>query len=442
MSFLESCARSCAVVAALAFAAGCDRDGSGDLAAGKAAHAVGDLAKAEKCFERSSRRAEGNPEPLARLAVVKLALGKLDEARRATEAAAALAPGDGDIALLDAQVSWHLKDYDRALRGFSAVAENPEFDAAMRSQGWSGIGVVEMSRENHHLSRIAFMRALRLDMRNLAARYNLGLLYRDGFGYSEAALEQFNFYVRLAPVADARVQKVQRSCIPELKEAIARAAADRPGASVRNSSACASLIAKAEEALAKKAYKTALLRYQEALKADALSYPAALGLAKTYLKADASRDSLRKAFDSYKLACVLSPGSLPTFLAAGELATRLGFNAEAANLYSRALAASPSDIRALNGLIDALGRTGSGRKTAEDYRRYREFISPAKSPAAKPPAVKPAAAKPAVAKPAVAKPATVKPEAVKPSAVKPAVAKPSSAKPSGGKPSGKGKKNR
>jgi hypothetical protein len=47
-------------------------------------------------------------------------------------------------------------------------------------------------------------------------------------------------------------------------------------------------------------------------------------------------------------------------------------------LYSRAVAANPSDISAIDGLIRALRRTGGG-EIANAYQRYREFVTARKS---------------------------------------------------------------
>ena len=71
--------------------------------------------------------------------------------------------------------------------------------------------------------------ASRVRMRRAAAAwYHLGLVYRDAFGYYEAALEQFEIFVRLEASASPRVQKVLRTIIPALKEQISREAANRP----------------------------------------------------------------------------------------------------------------------------------------------------------------------------------------------------------------------
>jgi tetratricopeptide (TPR) repeat protein len=241
--------------------------------------------------------------------------------------------------------------------------------------GLAGKGIVEMTLDNYHLARVAFLRAIRLNRRNASAWYHLGLLYRDGFGYWQAALEQFEIFVRLNQLADARVQRVQRTVIPELKEAIARAAVERPGASKRDSAASAAAITKAETAWRKGSWKIAKARYQDALNADPLSYPAALGLARACLKVDASKNGQNQALENYKLACSLRPGAVSTFIEAAALATRLGHYAQATEIYSRALAANPSSRDAIDGLIRSLRKVGNKAKVAQAYQLYRDSFA-------------------------------------------------------------------
>ena len=279
-----------------------------------------------------------------------------------------------DVALLESQIAWHLKDYKTAANGFADIANDGKLDAAVRAQGWAGLGVVEMTCDNHHLARIAFLRALRLDRRNAAAWYHLGLLYRDGFGYLEAALEQFEIFVRLEEEASPRVQKVQRTIIPALKEQISRAATERPGAAKRNSSVAATSIATAESALKKGNAKAAREAYQQALAADPLSYPAALGLAKAWEKTDATKSGQQKAFEAYKAACALSPSAVSTFLATGSLAVKLGYSSQAVEIYSRAIAANPVSLDAIDGLIRVLRKGGKADKVANAYQKYRDSL--------------------------------------------------------------------
>lgn len=366
-----------AAAAAACILTGCGKsDGTGEYEDGLAAFKAGDFKKAGRLFSESLEAAPSNVNALLMLARVKVGTGAITDAEKIVEEANRLDEEAIDVKMLTAQIAWHLKDYDRSLRLFESVANDGKLDAPVRSLGYSGAGIVEMTRGEHDLARIAFFRAIRTDRRNASAWYHLGLLYRDGFGYNEAALEQFNIFVRLEKVADARVQKVQRTYIPELQEEVARAAADRPGASKRDSAASAAAIAKAEAAMKKKYYKTARTNYEAALKADPLSYPAALGLANVYEKSDASKSGMMKALENYRLACQLRPSAVSTHLAAGALAMRLSYYAQAETIYSRALAADPSKLDAIDGLIRALRRTGvkDKIKIASAYQNYRDSI--------------------------------------------------------------------
>ena len=134
----------------------------------------------------------------------------------------------------------------------------------------------------------------------------------------------------------------------------------------------------ADAAWKKKNYKVAKSEYEAACKADVLSFPAALGLAKVCAATAATPADRQRALDCYKTACSLRPGSVSTFLAAGELATAVKQYATAVELYSRAVAADPSNISAIDGLIRSLRKTGDG-KTADAYQRYRDTISAKKA---------------------------------------------------------------
>lgn len=376
MNFSPLFAANLALCALAATLLGCSpSDGSKELEQGKAAYEVRDLKKAEKLLEKSVDCAPTDVDRLLLVARVKLDLGELAEAREWMAKARKLAGGDADVRMLDAQIAWHAKDYAQASKGFVAVGEDDRLDSGIRAQALAGLGIVEMSCDNPDFARIAFLRAIRLDRRNASAWYHLGLLYRDGFGYLEAALEQFEIFVRLEASASPRVQKVQRAIIPALKESVARAAADRPGVSKRDSSACANALVQAEAAVKRGSAKEALKAYQTAAAADPMSYPAALGLAKALLKADSTKSGQVKALESYKNACSLRPSAVSTFLATGALAARLGYHAQAVQVYSRALAANPTSVEALDGLIRAFRRVGSKTSLAQAYQRYREFLT-------------------------------------------------------------------
>lgn len=367
--------KSAAVAAVALVMAGCGpKDGLKELAKGREAFDDRNLAKAVKFFEKSLELAPDNVDTLVYFAKAKLELGELAAADEAVTRAGALAAEDLDVRILSAQLAWHLEDYGRAKALYKAIAEDEKLEAVDRSRGWTGLGIVEMSENNPQLARVAFLRAIRLDRRSPSAWYHLALLYRDSLGYLEAALEQFEIFVRLDEMASPRVQKVQRNLIPELKERLATVAAGRPGASQRDSAASASAISKAESAWAKKQYKTAQKFYQEALASDPLSYPAALGLGKAFQKTDTSKAGQAKAFEKYKLACSLRAGAISTFLTAGSMATKLGYHSQAVEIYSRAVAAAPTSIPALDGFIAALRRVGGKTSVARAYQDYRDSL--------------------------------------------------------------------
>ena len=365
-SSLRRFALECAAAAAAVFAAGCGSgDGSREYEAARAAYEVRDLKKAEKLLAESVRLAPRNVDALVASARVKIDLGEIAMAKDFVEKARPLAPQDSDVRLLDAQIAC-----------FGSVALDAALDAGVRSQALAGIGVVEMMRNATDSARIAFLKAIRMDRRNPSAWYHLGLIYQR-LGYDEAALEQFEIFVRLEDVASKRVQDVQRTVIPKLKDEIARQAADRPGASSRDSAAAAKALEEAEAAWKKGQYKTAKTRYLAAYTADPLSYPAAVGVAKAIEKTDATLDGQKKTFEYYKAACALRPSAVSTFLKTGDLAMKLSRYAAAVEIYSRALAADPSNFMVVDGLIRALRKTGGADrvKTAAAYQAYRDLIT-------------------------------------------------------------------
>lgn len=373
----QSC---CFLFALLVIICGCGpKDGAREIRDGRDAYANGDYRKAEKCYLRAEKLNPANADAPLGLAQLKLRLGELAEAKKCIARAEKLAAGDSDVRLLGAQIAWHAKDYRRAVKLFDGIANDVALTPEIRSQGFAGRGIVEMACNEHDLARIAFLRAIRLDRRNASAWYHLGLLYRfEPFGYNEAALDQFEIFIRLEKNASPRVQKTQRVIIPALKDLIARATMDIPGASKRNSAASASALSRAEKAWKKGQYNTAMIAYREALAADPLAYPAALGLARSIVKAVDRKtehpESLSLALGHYRRACALRPSAVSTFLEAGRFAERLKQVATAREIYSRAVAANPASLDAIDGLIRSIRKTGTDAKVAQAYQAYREML--------------------------------------------------------------------
>ena len=374
---------SLALCAALALA-GCGGkvDPAQEFAAGKAAFDLRDWKSASQHYRKGLESAPGDVDSLMMLARCDLAAGEVDAAAESVAKAAETNGDDADVIELGAQIAFYRKEYDTAAKAYERLANDESRDLPTRATGWAGLGVVDYIQiglnpsrdELRDKARTELLRATQLDKHNASARYHLGRLYRDSFNFIEAAKEQFDFFVHLQKdVVDERVQRVQREMLPALRDAIAKKAASRPGASKRDTVGCAASLSKADAFLRKHNGKAAIAAYEDALKKDPLSYPAARGLAKTREAVDKTKEGQKEALKAYRVACELSPGDVKTHIAAGDLAMKLDSSSTAAVLYSRAVAANPADITAVDGLIRALRKSGKA-KSAAVYQRYRDTI--------------------------------------------------------------------
>lgn len=384
-SSLSSVLKRALATAVFAALAGCGgEDASKNLRAGEEALAAGDTEKAIRKFEASVAIAPANVDAWVMLAGAQLKFGDVANASKSISCALDLAPNDADVVELAAQVAFYEKHYDQAEALYSKLAAGDR-ERALRSRALSGIGVVNMARiaEAGNLAsvfrdraRTALLSAIRLDMKNSVARYHLGLIYRD-LGYNEIARDNFSLFTGIERMrkrdGDERVAMVATTILPDLNERINEEKSHSKGADNRNSSAAADALKKARAAWDNGKYKTAKLRYTEAYAADVLNYDAALGLARAWEKNDSSRTGLDTALNYYYAACKLRPSAKDTLIKTAALATRLGKHSMAAEAYSRAVAASPYDPVAIEGLIKALKTIGRV-KSAEIYRSYLDFV--------------------------------------------------------------------
>lgn len=370
----------------LAAVAGCGKsDGSREFALAQQAVSVKNPERAATLFLRAAELNPRNVDALVMLARIRLDLGETDAAQDAVERAAALAPDDLDVAELSAQLDWYSKRYEQARAKYLRLSENKTAEPKTRAQALAALGLIDIvlsdaEPQNEWLrdrARTEFLAAIALDKKCAPAYYHLGILYRsDPFPYKEAALTQFEFYKSVGPQADPRYDRVLRVVIPELKEEINRARAERPGASSRDSTAASEAIRKAQAAEKKGQTQAARRLYESAFKADPLSYEAALGLAKTIKKAEGNTEAgKRRAFDAFNAACHLRSSAVSTFLDAAQLATELKKFQSAAELYSRAVAVNPRNTTAIDGLIRSLRRCDRA-KAASIYQNYRDAIAP------------------------------------------------------------------
>ncbi len=376
-------ARDIVFAAALALLlAGCAAKPEKELELGRNAFSTANYKAASGHFAKAIEGGLANVDALVMFARSEFALGRIDSAQSALQKAAVSNGGDVDIIELSAQLAFYKKDFAAAREGYSRLAYDSSLDAAVRSTGFAGLGVIEfmligLNSTEHwhrHASRVHFLRALAFDRRNASARYHLGRLYRDSFNYLEHARDQFEYYVHLESAADARVRKVQREVLPALKEEIARNLAAVSSSSRSNPAECAAHLKTADIAYSSKKYESAAANYSKALKSDPFNYQARLGLARSQANYGNVKKMREAALDSYLLACKIRPTATTVLLESAELANRLGKYATACELYSRALASNPSNDRAAQGLINMFLRTGD-EKTAGVYSDYRKSLS-------------------------------------------------------------------
>lgn len=381
MKFSRGYVRSALAALAAAAAAGCT-DPEREAAYGKESFEAGDWKGAVEHYSKCLEASPGEIDGKIMLARAHLNLGELREAEAALASLPPENASDTDVLLVGAKIDFYAKRHEAAREKFLRVAKDKSLDAKTRSEGWAGAGAVDCFAECvspgadpvlRDRSRVELLAALRLDRRNPAAYYHLGQLYRDSFGYVDAALQQLRYFIHLDKSGGKRVQDVAMKAIPALKNERAAKSAARPGAGNRNPREAMALLSKADALYGKKNYDAASKLYAGALAKDPLSYAAAVGLARSRERSGNPKDAVR----AYKIAAELDPEAVDAMLAAARLSSRLGYWATATSYYSLALAARDNNRDAVAGLIAAHEKSGNP-KAAEIYRGYLEFLPPAR----------------------------------------------------------------
>lgn len=310
---------------------------------------------------------------LVQMGVAAVANKDAAAAAEAVKSARELQPDSAEISLLAGQVAYLQKDYDRARAEFDAVAAEESLPAALRAKALVGRGVVELAGHDVDSARISFLRAKRLDSRNESAWYHLGMIYRDTCRFTEAALEQFQIFARLSRPDEPHAASVVRQVIPDLRAAIQRAAAERPGVSDRKPEQAGKLLAEAQALEEKQRLTMAKKKYAAAFEADPLSYPVALGYARILKRMDKSDDGVSKALAAYRAAIDQRPAMLKNCIEAARLAYANKRWATAVRIMDRAVAHDPQNKESLDLLIGALMKAGDS-KLAGAWGAYRKEL--------------------------------------------------------------------
>lgn len=348
-------------------------DGSAAVAKGMSALEARDVRGAAEAFEKAAQVCETNFNARLQLALVHIRQGEVAAAERAVKEALALCPDSAEARLASGQVAYLKKDYGRAIADFSAVAAERSLPDSLRSDALASRGVVEMAMDAGDAARISLLRAMRLNRRNAAAWYHLGVLLRDTYRFNEAALEQFEMAARFSDPREDRAKKISRELIPALRSALMAAAASKPGVAKRDPAASAKLLAEGEKLQQKKQIRMAIKKYEAAFAADPLSEAAAVKYAQLLALNDKTPAGVDKALAAYRAAIDQRPERQATYLAAARLAYANKRWITAVQIMDRAVAHDPENRQSLDLLIAALQCAGKA-KVADAWKAYRAEV--------------------------------------------------------------------
>ncbi|MGN0852013.1 MAG: tetratricopeptide repeat protein [Kiritimatiellia bacterium] len=353
-------------------------DGTEDFEKGKTAFANNELKIAAGFFTDAAAKCETNFEARLQLALVNLRLGEVARANQAVAEALAICPESAEVRLVDGQVAYLMQDYARAVGDFNAVANAKTLPKRLQSEALAARAVVEIARQDVDAARITLFRAKRLDPLNAAAWYHLGLISRDTYHFTEAALEQFQMAARLMGARDERARRLSRDVIPALRAQLQQAAAAKSGADRRDPGTAAKLIAEGESLRKRKRIRDAIRKFAEALKADPLSDKAALPYAELLganvpRDAKAAAETVAKALEAYRTVIDQNPSAQAYYLQAARLAYKHGQYMQCAAIMDRAISHDPENKQTLDLLVASLMKTGK-TKQAEMWKAYRQGL--------------------------------------------------------------------
>ncbi len=305
-------------------------------------------------------------------AIDKLALGEVDVADEAAKRAIELMPDSAEALLVDGQVAYRKGDFARAIKDFNAVASEKLLPASLRAEALVSRAVAEIKQGNFDTARLTLFRALRLNRRNAAVWYHLGVLSRNTYHFDEVAVEQFEMAARLSDPKDERTKKISQE-IRAARAAVTEAAASNPNAGKRDSSAAAKLLAEAETLRKKRMIRAAIKKYEAAFAADPFSYHAARETAYLIALNDKSQDGVDKALRAYRAAIDQRPAVQDNYYEAAQLAYANKRWATAVSILDRAIAHDPENGKTLDLFIAALQKAGKN-KQADAWKAYRQEL--------------------------------------------------------------------
>lgn len=353
-------------------------DGSEDFSKGQTALANNELKIAAGFFADAVAKCETNFEARLQLALVDLKLGDVDGANAAAADALSVCPESAEARLVDGQAAYLKQDYARAVKDFNAVAQAKTLSKQLRSEALAARAVVEIAQKNVDAARITLFQAKHINPLNASAWYHLGLISRDTYHFTEAALEQFQMAARLMDARDERTKKLSRDVIPALRSQLQQAAKMKPGVERRDPGLAAKLIAEGDALRKRKRIRDAIKKYGEAFKADPLADKAALPYAELLSlnvprDAKAAAETVAKALEAYRAVIDQNPSTQAYYLQAARLAYKYEQFIQCAAIMDRAISHDPENKQTLDLLVASLIKTGKARE-AEMWKAYRQGL--------------------------------------------------------------------
>ena len=390
-----SFARNSILLAALALSAGCGDDAKeANLENAQEAFDKGDFGKAAQIYEKTLASAPDNVDACLMLTLSRIKQADYIKAVESAEKAAEVAGGDSDVIETLAQAYYYNRQYDKARENYLKIATNDKLEPAVRSQAYSGLGVIDVSLFDPtdpetiwliHRARTEFFRALILNNRNASAHFNLGYIYSHIGDFRDIATAKIHYeFFEKCEKDTKRAQDVQRTEIPALRAAVNQDTVERLGSNSCDNVTCAKELEKAKAEEKKGQFLKARRFYESALKANPLSYDAAIALARSWERDKKRNPNSREALENvakYYREASLNKRSADNYIAAGNAARDAKKWADSVEAYSRAVAINyaKKDMTAIDSLITMLKKTNNNPKSgawksAQVYQDYRNDI--------------------------------------------------------------------
>ncbi len=280
---------------ALSLLAGCGRrTGAGHLEQGLAHLRAGSYKAAVRSLKRASSRITDSAPLYYNLGSAYFAMGNMDGAAEAFEAALKIAPADPLAQEYLAQVHLQRQSWEPARDLLARALPRAAKDDLPRLLNALALAEQHLGRDD--IACLRLLQAQRADRRHAPTLYNLASFYRDRLQLYEEAVDHFELFVRLAPPADPHVAKA-RDAIRRLKAANTRGEGAKPRGQPprRDASAAERAFREGENQLATKRWERAATAYNRALAANPAHYEAAFNLGRA-LSSAGRREEAIKAF--------------------------------------------------------------------------------------------------------------------------------------------------